>query len=245
MTDEQVNVQTEVNQVADILNFINTRPNTVDSIFRGHRDHEWKLNPKLARHTSITIRKREKIVMNEFKRLSLPFISIQPRNEFDWLTLAQHHGLPTRLLDWTYNPLTALWFVVRKGADNGNDGSVWMFSPLLEDWQVQQQDSHDNPYSVSEIMIYRPTYISQRIATQTSVFTIHPTGSDDEITPLERSYKHRNKLFKMMVPRARFKDIRKELNKYNINESTIFMDLDGICGYLGWRYLEIEPKVKG
>ena len=93
-------------------------------------------------------------------------------------------------------------------------------------------------------MIYRPTNISQRIANQTSVFTIHPIGPDNETTPMERSYKHRNKLFKMTIPALGFKQLREELDKYNINESTVFTSLDGLCRHLGWKYLETKVKAK-
>ena len=95
MTDDRVDSPTEINQVSDLLTFIKALPDEVDSVFRGHRKHDWELKPRLARYTGISIRKREQLVMTEFKRLCPPYVSIQPTSEFDWLALAQHHGLPT------------------------------------------------------------------------------------------------------------------------------------------------------
>jgi type I restriction enzyme M protein len=47
-------------------------------------------------------------MLEKFKREAIPYLTIKPNDDWDWLALAQHHGLPTRLLDWTQNPLVAV-----------------------------------------------------------------------------------------------------------------------------------------
>jgi hypothetical protein len=89
-------------------------------VYRGVRDTSYELIPKIGRLTfinKIDLEREEKIIITRFKQHGLPYLTIPCNNMWDWLAVAQHHGLPTRLLDWTFNPLVAAYFAVEKEHD--------------------------------------------------------------------------------------------------------------------------------
>jgi hypothetical protein len=97
-------------------------------LFRG-QEEDWDLLPKIGRYEySSNILEKEEQIFEEFKRLSYPYLNSNLNsNDWDLLALAQHYRLPTRLLDWTENPLAALWFAFNKEKQNNSDRVVWCF----------------------------------------------------------------------------------------------------------------------
>lgn len=102
-----------------------------DIWFRGQPDYEDNLIPSLFRHKQkdgTTLFYNEAGIYEEFIR-RYPEHSNSHKNVFEWLTLMQHYGLPTRLLDWTTNLLVALYFCCHDDKYKDNDGAVFAFNP--------------------------------------------------------------------------------------------------------------------
>jgi hypothetical protein len=214
--------------------------NSVDFLFRGQR-RDLPLLPKIARiNLRGEIENIERLVIDEFKRTSLPLSDIQPANDWDLLAIAQHHGLPTRLLDWTHSALIALWFAVKeKPHENNEHGVVWLLMPELDDFRSDD----DSPFSNQETRVFLPKVVSRRISAQTGVFTVHKINKNERVVKLENHTQYSKKLFKIKIPPNRFALIRQRLNMLGVNHSTVFPDLDGLCSHLQWRYSFLDDEI--
>jgi hypothetical protein len=116
--------------------------NKTDLPFRG-QPCDMPLLPRLNRDpVRGRLAKLERLILKNFERTSPPFLEFQPKDEWDLVALAQHHGLPTRLLDWTYSALAPLWFAVRRPAEKKHgrefrNGVVWVLCAETEDFHLE------------------------------------------------------------------------------------------------------------
>jgi hypothetical protein len=118
-------------------------------VFRGQGEH-WALRPTVGRSERYKA-ENELRLFREFKRLALPHISRDlVRTEWDWLFVAQHHGLPTRLLDWTTNPLIAAFFATEPSAANKRDGEIIAIEARTKGFYRPDDPDEVEPFEVSE-----------------------------------------------------------------------------------------------
>ena len=144
------------------------------------------------------------------------------------MILAQHHGLPTRLLDWTLNPLVATYFACERESEEY--AAVWIV------WGFDDQCRlPTNPLDIEQIYRVSPIVISPRIQAQAGEFTARPNG-----TQIFSFLSETDHVLKICIPLEHRFRMLLQLDLVGINRRALFPDLDGLAQYLRWR---TDPKM--
>jgi hypothetical protein len=207
------------------------------TLYRG-QNLDKSLLPKIARYDLPDVEKTEREMLDDFQRRSVHLINTEPGNSWDWLALAQHHGMATRLLDWTENPLIALWFsMAHKSEPKHSDYSVvWGFNVPDEDI-VASTDRMD-PFQEGSTKVFKPNHITKRISAQFGWFTIHKYNQDKKFVAFEKNKEYAERLFKIQVRSECFSECKKRLHNFGINSSSMYPDIDGLAKHVEWMFLE-------
>jgi len=218
-------------------------------LFRGHRVCRWQLVPKVGRRDArlkgdspLALGAVESRMFESFQQMGLPFLKLNPETKLEWLAVAQHHGLPTRLLDWTRNALAALWFAVRKEPVSDQDASIWILNPADDDFIEPAAESA--PFQIEQVRVYRPRHITERIVAQSGYFTLHPL--DRTICgfhPLTNDPKFRKRLIEIQIASRAFSNLRDDLERCGVSDVTMFPDLEGVCRYIAWNNCLLEDEI--
>jgi len=180
-----------------------------NNVFRGVSDKvNHLLIPSIGRTclSNYTL-KKEIQIFEQFKLKAN--IYTKAETDFEWLALAQHHGLPTRLLDWTFNPLVAAFFAVR----NNDNLNARVYTVETNDFSFLDINKENNPFSISRISFIYPPIATSRLELQNGIFTIHPLPQKPIlITP--------NGLIEIEYAHQKLEDYSKIL--YNQDESNEF-----------------------
>lgn len=190
-------------------------------VFRGVASVKYELIPKVGRDVfrdQYSLRS-EKLLLQIFKQRAAAYVTFIPANDLEWLALGQHHGLPTRLLDWSTSPLVALFFAV---SENLKDDAA------LYAGHVPRGGLNFDPFKITETRKYYPPHITPRIPAQQGLFTVQPNPTKP-MPDLDR-------FTKVIIPTDMRLDFRKHLSFYGINSESIFPDLDGASAHLVWRF---------
>ncbi|MHC1767646.1 MAG: FRG domain-containing protein [Verrucomicrobiia bacterium] len=209
--------------------------------FRGHRDAagQWLL-PSIghtfsyAGHSVTFTPRQERALLYRFRRHAYKHYN-RVLTEWEALFLARHHELPVRLLDWSTNPVVALYFAsTYERDDRALDGAVWAIK--RRDHGLSELDVFDDnisPLAVKGIKIVWPFYPTPRLTEQSGVFTLHndPWTNLDALAGREYPEDELDieRLKRWIVPRERKQGIVQELERLAVNTRSLFPDLDGLA----------------
>ncbi len=222
--------------IRGFLQVLDDHCKTPDVLFRGQRE-DMPLLPRIARVTfdvGANVVDVEKKMFADFRRQAQPHLELRPDNDWDWLALAQHHGMATRLLDWTSNPLAAMWFAVQRPSVSGLPAVIWSLTVNSTDY-VESKEGAD-PWNVDRTRVFRPTHITRRIIAQNGWFTAHRFRSVGSFLALDKNSMYKRRLRRILVPAAAFSDLRWDLDRFGINAASLFPDLDGVSRYVEWTH---------
>ncbi|HEU4712584.1 MAG TPA: FRG domain-containing protein [Pyrinomonadaceae bacterium] len=198
-----------------------------DTLYRGVENAQYELIPRLWRMIGkktdpALAAAEEKGLLTMFRKRAIPFLNREPTSTWEWLALAQHHGLPTRLLDWSGNPLAAAFFAVENDEYSGNS-AIWCYQSRYP----FDLESQADPFSVPTVEQIVPPYITARVAAQAGCFTIHPFHQPVS----ESDIKTKIVINDEWGARA---EIKHALHVFGIHRASLFPDLDGLCNHLTW-----------
>ncbi len=228
-------------------------------IYRGLSNFNYRLKTSLTRLGG-PYERLEFHLLRNFKKYAHRS-EIVKNTDWDWLALAQHHGLPTRLLDWTYSPYVALHFATADIEQFDRDGIIWALNyeelktylpeNLKEQLRLVGSNSfttemlNEAYHSINElskevgefVVPFEPPSLDYRIVNQYAIFTFMSHASamlDEWLSGKPDLY------FRIRIPAALKWEIRDRLDQVNINERVLFPGFEGLSKWLRRHY---SPKV--
>lgn len=200
------------------------------SLFRG-QNKEYALRPGILRQTNKErLLETELKIFENFKNRLLFFKEFKdnpPQTDWDFLVLAQHYGLKTRLLDWTSDPLVALWFATNYNRDTKGYSVVWIYR-VPADRKIDYNSLPDSPFGIRNTLVFRPSIDNIRAGNQESWFTAHYINEIDN--PFSFDNEEAKNLIKLTIGNSKAKEMRNYLaNKSGISCEFLFNSIDKVC----------------
>ncbi|MBZ0257131.1 FRG domain-containing protein [bacterium] len=229
--------------------------------FRGVSNKKYDLSSSFMRQCG----KKPKLeyhLLRNFKKYAEINGGAVDYSDWRWMTIAQHHGLPTRLLDWTYSPFVAMHFATIDPNAHDCDGAIWavdyvetnrMLPSLLRDVlhlvganaftlemlerAIPEIETFDRLSDEELVMFFEPPSLDARIVNQFAFFSV----MSNPVACLHNWLDHHPQLYKrIIIPKALKWEVRDKLDQANITERILFPGLDGLADWLARHYRPVK-----
>lgn len=206
--------------------------------FRGQSDSSWHLLPKAGRSEFRLSGNRDLGRFRSWCTKAIAYSSL-PECEMEKLAIAQHHGLATRLLDWTENPLVACYFASWECPES--EGAVYMFEAprqfLTDNMKLESLEEANGVFG------YLPNAIAPRVLNQKALFSVHCDASTPiQISPSQMDTTRPN-LTRLKIPAELKLEVLRLVEDYGVDNSFLFPDLDGLSGLMNRRTARMKKDV--
>jgi len=190
-------------------------------LFRGQHDVSWPLIPRFGRKEYAKVKWPE--MFGAWKLRAAEFVRYEAEGDWDWMAIAQHHGMATKLMDWSYNPLVACYFSAFQFADEDCVVYAYLSEKYIDTRKAKPED-------VNGVVRLKPRGVAARIIRQGGIFTYHNPAKLDLREHLEKS----DALHRIIIAKEYRKQLIYELDLYGFNRANLFPDLDGLASYQNW-----------
>ncbi|OKL42977.1 FRG domain-containing protein [Pseudovibrio exalbescens] len=237
LQDDISDIRTRITcTLIEFLESVNVdKPTNGAVIYRG-QSRSGNLLPSIARHMPNWNSTRiEQQMISKLREVGAPHISAK---ESDWevLVKAQHYGLKTRLLDWTSNPLAALWFACNSVLSHNR---AYTYVYMLDTRNLDMQpDLALGPWDQEKTRVYRPVRNNPRIIAQNGYFTVHQfSDAYGRFLSLDHSPEVGANVTEFKVPRECVRAIMASLSYLGIGAASLYPDLQGVCNAINQQFL--------
>jgi hypothetical protein len=211
---------------------------TETTIYRGQRK-DFPLLPNICRdNKKELLLQNEKKLLTEFKNKAKPYLQAIPKNDWEWLVFAQHHGLYTRLIDWSYDPYVALWFALKETEKNDNRPEVWVMNPLKKD--VISNFDKTRPFSGQRSKVFNSSFRFPRINEQKGCFILfkHIENTKNGFVPIENNKQLRTRINRIRIQNHSATHILSQLNDMGYDNDSMFPNIDKVAELVQQKVLQ-------